>query len=66
MSLPETLISMSCEILILFYRGNYLYLRRSFHEGLRSDAGDAGDWERLPLALTLQKLRLENTKVSAF
>jgi len=43
--------------------GNYLYLRRSFHEGLRSDAGDAGDWERLPLAHTLQKLRLENTKV---
>jgi len=43
--------------------GNYLYLRRSFHEGLRSDSGDAGDWERLPLASTLQKLRLENTKV---
>ena len=46
------------------FSGNYLYLRRSFHEGLRSDAGDAGDWERLPLAYTLQKLRLENTKVS--
>jgi len=43
--------------------GNFLYLRRSFHEGLRSDSGDAGDWERLPLASTLQKLRLENTKV---
>ena len=46
------------------FSGNYLYLRRSFHEGLRSDTGDAGDWERLPLANTLQKLRLENTKVN--
>jgi len=43
--------------------GNFLYLRRTFHEALRSDTGDTGDWERLPLANTLQKLRLENTKV---
>eukprot|EP00092_Neocalanus_flemingeri_P017674 GFUD01019118.1.p1 GENE.GFUD01019118.1~~GFUD01019118.1.p1 ORF type:complete len:725 (+),score=167.19 GFUD01019118.1:75-2177(+) len=43
--------------------GNYLYLRRSFHEGLRSDTGDTGDWERLPIGNSLQKLRLENTKV---
>ena len=50
---------------LLNCRGNFLYLRRSFHEGLRSDTGDTGDWERLPLANTLQKLRLENTKVAA-
>ena len=43
--------------------GNYLYLRRTFHEGLRSDTGDTGDWERLPVGSSLQKLRLENTKV---
>lgn len=42
---------------------NYLYLRRSFHEGLRSDTGDTGDWERLNIGNSLQKLRLENTKV---
>jgi len=41
----------------------YLYLRRSFHEGLRSDTGDTGDWERLSIGNSLQKLRLENTKV---
>jgi len=43
--------------------GNFLYLKRSFHDGLRSDTGDTGDWERLPIAHSLQKLRLENTKV---
>jgi len=43
--------------------GSYLYLRRSFHEGLRSDTGDTGDWERLPVGSSLKKLRLENTKV---
>ena len=37
--------------------------RRTFHEGLRSDTGDTGDWERLPVGSSLQKLRLENTKV---
>ncbi len=50
-------------MLIVNCRGNFLYLRRTFHEALRSDTGDTGDWERLPLANTLQKLRLENTKV---
>lgn len=43
--------------------GNYLYLRRTFHEGLRCDTGDTGDWERLPIGSSLMKLRLENTKV---
>lgn len=46
-----------------FSSANYLYLRRSFHEGLRSDTGDTGDWERLSIGNSLQKLRLENTKV---
>ena len=36
------------------------------HDGLRSDTGDTGDWERLPIAHSLQKLRLENTKVFKF
>eukprot|EP00088_Acartia_fossae_P006006 TRINITY_DN12736_c0_g1_i3.p1 TRINITY_DN12736_c0_g1~~TRINITY_DN12736_c0_g1_i3.p1 ORF type:complete len:683 (+),score=146.77 TRINITY_DN12736_c0_g1_i3:113-2161(+) len=40
---------------------NYLYLRKTFHEALRS--GDCGDWERLPIATSLKKFRLENTKV---
>ena len=33
------------------------------HVAASSGTG-AGDWERLPLARTLQKLRLENTKVT--
>lgn len=48
------------------FSGNFLYLKRSFHDGLRSDTGDTGDWERLPIAHSLQKLRLENTKVFKF
>lgn len=43
--------------------GSFLYLKKSFHESLRSDSVDSGDWERLPIAHSLQKLRLENTKV---
>jgi len=39
----------------------YLYLKKPFHEALRS--GECGDWERLPIATSLRKLRLENTKV---
>ena len=35
----------------------FLYLKRLFHEVLRT-----GDWERLPVANSLRKLRLENTK----
>jgi len=42
---------------------NFLYLKRSFHESLRSDTGDTGDWERLAVCDSLTKLRLENTKV---
>jgi len=42
---------------------NFLYLKQSFHESLRSDTGDTGDWERLPICFSLTKLRLENTKV---
>jgi hypothetical protein len=44
--------------------GSFLYLKKTFHESLRSDAVDSGDWERLPIAHSLQKLRLENTKVA--
>jgi len=43
--------------------GTYLYLKKSFHEALRCKTGDSGDWERLPIANSLRKLRLENTKV---
>jgi len=41
--------------------GNYLYLKKQFHEALRSAEG--GDWEKLPIATSLKKFRLENTKV---
>ena len=44
-------------------KDNHKCHRRTFHEGLRSDTGDTGDWERLPVGTSLQKLRLENTKV---
>jgi len=43
--------------------GNFLYLKKSFHEALKSKTGDNGDWERLPIASSLKKIRLENTKV---
>ena len=36
---------------------NFLYLKRSFHESLRSDTGDTGDWERLAVCDSLTKLR---------
>jgi len=41
--------------------GNCLYLKKTFHEALRS--GEGGDWERLPIATSIKKFRLENTKV---
>jgi len=43
--------------------GNYLYLRKSFHDALRSNTGESGDWDLLPIAKSIRKLRLENTKV---
>lgn len=38
----------------------FLHLKKSFHDAVRDSAYE---WDRLPVAKSLQKLRLENTKV---
>jgi hypothetical protein len=46
---------------IRFSYFQYLHLRKNFHDAIRSDAGSAH--VRLPICKSLQKFRLENTKV---